>query len=228
MSNTEKVTLEELSDDTTSLSSHNSLSSNTNNNNNNNEVIIKTDSGGGDGGGTSKSNSFDHEFMLDHQNYSSTYQPRGDYYRLNTYPNVNDYLFDNGIDITSSSSTSNSKMCCLECGSYTYLIKCNSHCELMLCEQCQQKHWQMEINELIKLKTDLENNVADLRVYLAARRSQSIENVKSSQQLKKFITMTMQQIKRKVELELENKRDELYSSIDQFVENQKKYNIIFV
>ena len=78
MSNTEKVTLEELSDDTTSLSSHNSLSSNTNNNNNN-EVIIKTDSGGGGDGGTSKSNSFDHEFMLDHQNYSSTYQPKFNY-----------------------------------------------------------------------------------------------------------------------------------------------------
>lgn len=35
--------------------------------------------------------------------------------------------------------------------------------------------------------------------------------------------MTMQQIKRKVELELENKRDELYNSIDAFMENQKKF-----
>ena len=35
--------------------------------------------------------------------------------------------------------------------------------------------------------------------------------------------MTMQQIKRKVELDLENKRDELYSSVDAFCENQKKY-----
>jgi hypothetical protein len=216
----EKVTLEELSDDTTSLSSHNSSSSN-----NNNELIIKDASdggGGGDGdggaGGTSKSNSFDHEFMFDS---NPAYQKR-DYYHLNAYPNVNDYLFEN------MDNKSSSKMRCLECGSYTYLIKCNSHCELMLCELCQQKHWQMEINELIKLKTDLENNVADLRNYLAARRSQSIENIKNSQQLKKFITMTMQQIKRKVELELENKRDELYSSIDQFVENQKKYTIFMI
>ena len=35
--------------------------------------------------------------------------------------------------------------------------------------------------------------------------------------------MTMQQIKRKIELELENKRDELYDTIDSFVDNQKKY-----
>lgn len=35
--------------------------------------------------------------------------------------------------------------------------------------------------------------------------------------------MTLQQIKRKVELELENKRDELFHSVDAFVENQKKY-----
>ena len=34
--------------------------------------------------------------------------------------------------------------------------------------------------------------------------------------------MTMNQIKRKVELELETKRDELYNSIDAFIENQKK------
>ena len=35
--------------------------------------------------------------------------------------------------------------------------------------------------------------------------------------------MTMQQIKRKIELELENKRDELFETIDSFVDNQKKY-----
>ena len=35
--------------------------------------------------------------------------------------------------------------------------------------------------------------------------------------------MTMQQIKRKIELELENKRDELFNSIEMFVENQKKF-----
>ena len=38
--------------------------------------------------------------------------------------------------------------------------------------------------------------------------------------------MTMQQIKRKVELDLENKRDELFNSIDTFVESQKKYIVI--
>lgn len=39
--------------------------------------------------------------------------------------------------------------------------------------------------------------------------------------------MTMQQIKRKIELELENKRDELFEMIDSFVEDQKKlvYNV---
>ena len=39
--------------------------------------------------------------------------------------------------------------------------------------------------------------------------------------------MTLQQIKRKVELELENKRDELFHSVDAFVENQKKYEFNF-
>jgi hypothetical protein len=56
-----------------------------------------------------------------------------------------------------------------------------------------------------------------------AKKSQCQENIKSSQQIKKFINMTLQQIKRKVELELENKRDELFHSVDAFVENQKKY-----
>jgi hypothetical protein len=34
--------------------------------------------------------------------------------------------------------------------------------------------------------------------------------------------MTMHQIKRKIELELENKRDELFDFIDNFADNQKK------
>ena len=75
---------------------------------------------------------------------------------------------------------------------------------------------------LIKIKTTLENSVADLRKYLSAKKSQCQENVKNSQQIKKFINMTLQQIKRKVELELENKRDELFHSVDTFVDNQKK------
>ena len=50
------------------------------------------------------------------------------------------------------------------------------------------------------------------------------ENIKNSAQIKRFVNMTMQQIKRKIELELENKRDELFNSIETFVDNQKKYN----
>jgi hypothetical protein len=117
------------------------------------------------------------------------------------------------------------KSCCLECGQYSFLNKCTAHCDLMLCESCQQKHWQIELNELIRMKSLLEQNVADLKKYLSAKKSQCHENIKNSQQIKKFINMTMQQIKRKVELELENKRDELYNSIDAFVENQKKYKM---
>jgi hypothetical protein len=91
-----------------------------------------------------------------------------------------------------------------------------------VCEECQEKHWQMEINELLSMKTYMENSVADLKKYLAAKRAQCLENVKGSLQIKKFINMTMQQIKRKVELELENKRDELLATVDNFCENQKK------
>ncbi len=56
----------------------------------------------------------------------------------------------------------------------------------------------------------------------AAKKSQCSDNIRNSQQIKKFINMTMQQIKRKVELELENKRDELYNTVETFCENQKK------
>ena len=58
------------------------------------------------------------------------------------------------------------KSCCLECGMYTYLSKCNAHCDLQLCESCQQKHWQIELNELVKMKTYLESSVTDLKKYL--------------------------------------------------------------
>ena len=59
-----------------------------------------------------------------------------------------------------------SKSCCLECGGYARLRKCTPHCNLDLCENCRQKHWQIEVDELLKMKTHLENNVADLRNYL--------------------------------------------------------------
>lgn len=116
------------------------------------------------------------------------------------------------------------KGCCLECGSYAYLMKFN---EVQLCSSCYEKQWQNELNELLKMKSYLENGVQELKKYLAAKRTQCNENIKSSQQIKKFINMTMQQIKRKIELELENKRDELYHSIDAFVENQKSSTSLF-
>lgn len=62
------------------------------------------------------------------------------------------------------------KSCCIECGAYAHLVKCMSHCDLHICENCQHKHWQMEINELIKFKTSLENNVDELRKYLGLNR----------------------------------------------------------
>jgi hypothetical protein len=55
-----------------------------------------------------------------------------------------------------------------------------------------------------------------------SKRNQCKENVKNSQQIKKFISMTMQQLRRKIELELENKRDELYAFIDNFADGQKR------
>jgi hypothetical protein len=58
------------------------------------------------------------------------------------------------------------KSCCIECGAYAQLVKCMSHCDLHICENCQHKHWQIEINELIKYKTSLENNVDELKKYL--------------------------------------------------------------
>ncbi len=86
-------------------------------------------------------------------------------------------------------------------------------------------NWQAEVDELLKMKSNLENNISELKNYLAAKKSQCNENVRNSQQIKRFINMTMNQIKRKVELELENKRDELFSSVDSFCDNQKKLSI---
>ena len=140
---------------------------------------------------------------------------------IDTASTTNGSIF--GYDEPSQKFSSNSKKCCAECGSYTFVIRCASHCDRLVCEGCQEKHWQMEINELLNMKTFMENSVADLRKYLSVKRSQCLENVKSSSQIKKFITMTMHQIKRKVELELENKRDELFSAVDSFCENQKKF-----
>lgn len=111
---------------------------------------------------------------------------------------------------------------CLECGLFDYLTKCTAHCEKYLCESCKNNHWQREIDELMNLKGHLEANVNEMKNYLNSKKVQCQQNVQSSAQIKKFITMAMQQIKRKVELELENKRDELFNSIDTFVENQKR------
>ncbi len=114
------------------------------------------------------------------------------------------------------------KTTCLECGAYTYMHKCKGHCNKDICEDCREKHWQVEVDDLLKMKGHLEIGVADLKNYLSAKKSQCNENVRNSQQIKRFINMTMNQIKRKVELELENKRDELFSSVDSFCDNQKK------
>lgn len=56
------------------------------------------------------------------------------------------------------------KGCCLKCGSFAYLSKYN---DAQLCDNCTQKHWQDEINELIKYKTFLESSVRDLKRYLS-------------------------------------------------------------
>lgn len=58
------------------------------------------------------------------------------------------------------------KSCCIECGVFAFLVKCQGHCDMQLCESCCEKHWQFEINELIKIKTHLENSVTELKKYL--------------------------------------------------------------
>lgn len=59
-----------------------------------------------------------------------------------------------------------SQSCCLECGAYGLLQKCKAHCNLEICEDCKQKHWQIEVDDLLKMKTHLENNIGDLKTYL--------------------------------------------------------------
>ncbi|RMZ98920.1 hypothetical protein BpHYR1_053538 [Brachionus plicatilis] len=136
----------------------------------------------------------------------------------------NTFLYEDPITVSSNQAFQEdpeSKGCCLECGTYTFLIRFN---DLKVCEKCYEIQWENEINELLKMKNFLENGVSDMKKYLGAKKSQCNDNIRNSQQIKKFINMTMQQIKRKIELELENKRDELFSSIDAFVDNQKKIN----
>lgn len=65
---------------------------------------------------------------------------------------------------------------CTECGSYCdrYTAARNSKFSSdingnsgVICETCLHKHWQGEINELLKFKASLETNVRELRRYLS-------------------------------------------------------------
>lgn len=60
-----------------------------------------------------------------------------------------------------------SKTTCLECGAYAYMHKCKGHCNKDICEDCREKHWQVEVDELLKMKNHLEGSVADLKNYLS-------------------------------------------------------------
>lgn len=84
----------------------------------------------------------------------------------------NQPIFSNSIlyDETSDQdhieeSGSSSKGCCLECGTFAYLNKFN---DLQVCDNCYQKQWQNEINDLLKMKMFLENGVLDLKRYLGS------------------------------------------------------------
>jgi hypothetical protein len=55
---------------------------------------------------------------------------------------------------------------CSECGDYKHLVQCLSHCNIILCEACRNKHWFDEVDDLIKMKVNLEDNVASIRKYL--------------------------------------------------------------
>ena len=102
------------------------------------------------------------------------------------------------------------------------MAKCKYHCERSLCDDCRAAHWHGEVSALSEMRDTLDECTGELRAYVAAKRAQCVENVKKSQQTKKFVNMTMQQIKRKFELELEKKRDEMYTAIDSFVNSQKR------
>lgn len=78
----------------------------------------------------------------------------------------NAFLFEEPITASSSQAFQEdpeSKGCCLECGTYAYLIRFN---ELKVCEKCYEVQWENEINELMKMKNFLENGVGDMKKYL--------------------------------------------------------------
>ncbi len=81
------------------------------------------------------------------------------------HPGYKSSLFSNSFIINDNVDDYN-KSCCLDCGIYSRLVKCNGHCNLDICENCKQKHWQTEMDELFKMKTHLENNMLDLKNYL--------------------------------------------------------------
>ena len=77
------------------------------------------------------------------------------------------FSFDNQNNQEEYSDDYNAnKSCCIECGSFAFLVKCTAHCDMQICESCCEKHWQLEINDLIKIKTHLEDNVTELKKYL--------------------------------------------------------------
>lgn len=76
------------------------------------------------------------------------------------------FSFDNQSNRGDYADELGNKSCCIECGCFAVLIKCAAHCDMMLCENCCEKHLQLEINELIKIKNHLENSVVDLKKYL--------------------------------------------------------------
>lgn len=82
------------------------------------------------------------------------------------YSYNNTFLYEDPITISSAQAFQEDpefKGCCLECGTYAYLVRFN---DLKVCEKCYEIQWENEINELLKMKNFLENGVIDMKKYL--------------------------------------------------------------
>lgn len=79
------------------------------------------------------------------------------------------------INNTHDTSETLDECVCSECGAYIGYVSIRNRLAsvsgaefgAVLCAVCMQKHWQEEVNELLKFKSSLESCVRDLRRYLS-------------------------------------------------------------
>lgn len=75
----------------------------------------------------------------------------------------------NRLESESSEKDNSCVECGSYCGSYSIRSRFGDGGNEIICETCLQKHWQDEVNELIKYKNSLEMGVRELRRYLSTR-----------------------------------------------------------